>query len=556
MRFLRKSRRLQPKLSFVLLDWSVRESFHLLHFLANQTADRDSFEVVVVEYYSRISEAIRKFEDQVDTWIVLDMPESTYYHKHLMYNVGIAASCGEIVTIGDSDVLVRPTFIQRIIDRFAADPAMVYHIDEFRNARRDLYPFAYPDFDVVTGPACINYVDGKTAGIRDTRDPVHSRNYGACMSARRSDLIAIGGADEHIDYLGHICGPYDMTFRLFNYGRREIWETEEFMYHTWHPGAGGTGNYLGPHDGRNMSTTAFEALITGRTQPLVQNRAIRYLQGAPSAGLDEVADKLIDPVAAARWSAAVLNGATMDRWVPERRIPICHYRGYRLLGDGVTISGYRPRARRELSSGEGYSTAPDFTDQSLEAAQRRIDKMTPRALARAEWAACCFVFAYRAISLTFTRTKPARSPLRRWATASLTTLVAVPALAIAALFRPRRVLASVSNLIGDSRRAAAELLELALAVHILANGRKAPLESFVLLDQEVYAIAFLRLLAALRIMPGIAIHRVRTTEDIGDRLSSLERRGWSGTVIVSRSAFVRLYSALTDHPLLARMVVV
>jgi hypothetical protein len=95
------------------------------------------------------------------------------------------------------------------------------------------------------------------------------------MCARRADLIAIGGADEHIDYVGHICGPYEMTFRLVNSGLREIWHQTEFMYHTWHPGQAGEDNYLGPHDGRHVSTTALDALISARTMPLEENETIR-----------------------------------------------------------------------------------------------------------------------------------------------------------------------------------------------------------------------------------------------------------------------------------------
>jgi hypothetical protein len=76
-----------------------------------------------------------------------------------------------------------------------------------------------------------------------------------------------------------------MTFRLFNQGHREIWHQTEFMYHTWHPGQAGADNYLGPHDGRHVSTTAIEALTSRRVMPLVENAAIRRLRlGFPPHG--------------------------------------------------------------------------------------------------------------------------------------------------------------------------------------------------------------------------------------------------------------------------------
>ena len=37
MKFLKRSQRRTPRVSLILLDWSVRESFHLLHYLRQQT---------------------------------------------------------------------------------------------------------------------------------------------------------------------------------------------------------------------------------------------------------------------------------------------------------------------------------------------------------------------------------------------------------------------------------------------------------------------------------------------------------------------------------------
>ena len=104
----------------------------------------------------------------------------------------------------------------------------------------------------------------------DLDDELHARNYGACFCAKRADIISIGGADEHDDYLGHVCGPYEMTFRLRNAGLRIIWHEQEFLYHVWHPGTDGESNYMGPHNGRNMSTTALRIRSTRRIMPLVR----------------------------------------------------------------------------------------------------------------------------------------------------------------------------------------------------------------------------------------------------------------------------------------------
>jgi hypothetical protein len=147
-----------------------------------------------------------------------------------------------------------------------------------RNNSTKLYPFNDPPLEQVIGNGCINWKDGKTTGLLDEEDPLHTRNYGACMSALRGDLISIGGADEHVDYLGHICGPYEMTFRLVNARKQEMWHQEELLYHVWHPGQAGSNDFLGPHDGRHMSTIALQSRFSKRVLPLVENPSIRILR--------------------------------------------------------------------------------------------------------------------------------------------------------------------------------------------------------------------------------------------------------------------------------------
>jgi hypothetical protein len=276
-----------PQVSVILLDWSCRESFHVLDYLAQQTVPRGSYEIIWVEYYARrapqIAQALEQCRNEerppsVDRWVVMGMPDNVYYHKHLMYNVGILLSKGSIVVICDSDAILRNSFLESIVRSFEAEPNSVLHLDEVRNNLKHFYPFNFPSIEEVIGEGSINWRDGRTTGLWDTADTLHTRNYGACLAARREDLISIGGADEHTDFLGHICGPYDMTFRLVNYGRTEIWSENEFLFHVWHPGQAGERNYLGPHDGRHMSTTALATRANGRVFPLIENPAIRLLR--------------------------------------------------------------------------------------------------------------------------------------------------------------------------------------------------------------------------------------------------------------------------------------
>src|SRR6266404_558398 len=109
MRVIKRSSRSRPRVSLILADWGVRESYHLLHYLKDQTVPHEAFEVVLIEYYSAVSEAAWKFESEIDTWILLEMPTDCYYHKHLMYNTGVVVSSGEMLMFMDSDAMVRPT---------------------------------------------------------------------------------------------------------------------------------------------------------------------------------------------------------------------------------------------------------------------------------------------------------------------------------------------------------------------------------------------------------------------------------------------------------------
>ncbi|MEW5774324.1 MAG: glycosyltransferase family 2 protein [Thermodesulfobacteriota bacterium] len=305
-----------PEISFVFLDWSCRESLHTLDYLRKQSVPRSLYEIIWIEYYDRKSEDLqgrlehcrhKDMPPDIDQWIVLNIDKDIYYHKHLMYNVGIARSRGNIVCIGDSDAIVTPSFVETIIKEFKASDNLVLHYDEVRNIDKKCYPFNYPSIDELLSGVCINWERGKTTGLWDEDDPVHTRNYGAMMCARREDIIAVGGADEHIDYLGHVCGPYDLTWRLVNAGLTEKWHQTEFLYHTWHPGSDGDDNYIGPHDGKNVSTTALEAKASGRTRPLLESPAIEALRTG-ARNVDDLAPAdYIDPGRMRDWSLDALQ---------------------------------------------------------------------------------------------------------------------------------------------------------------------------------------------------------------------------------------------------------
>ena len=375
----------KPKVSFVLLDWSCRESFHMLHYLNQQNVPRDTYEIIWIEYYNRRSPEIHKWLEDcarqsippiVDQWVVMDMPETLYYHKHLMYNIGIALSNGEIVTICDSDAMVRPTFVETITKSFKKDPNIVLHMDEVRNNDQRFHPFNYPSFDEVEGEGAINFKNGTTTGLLDTVDPLHTLNYGACLCARRDDLLAIGGSDEHLDYLGHVCGPYELTFRLKNLGRREFWHPSELLYHVWHPGQAGHGNYVGPHDGMHMSSTALEVVESGRIQPLLGNKAIQALQEDASLDSKTLTPLLIDPSCFKKWTyEAMSESSSFYVWETAELVEsFSHYNIIRHMGHfyglpqalgAIDLNKKEERDHPDILTGETHEEIKNLIEQNF-----------------------------------------------------------------------------------------------------------------------------------------------------------------------------------------------
>lgn len=548
MRIVKQSRRERPAVSLIFLDWSVRESFHVLHYLKRQTVRRDAFETIVIEFYGRESEAIRAFADEVDTWVVLEMPEQTYYHKHLMYNVGIALSRGEIVMIGDSDAMVTERFVERIIENFRGG-GIVYHMDQFRNSRRDFYPFNYPSFEAVVGAGCINFDAGKTAGISDVRDPVHRRNYGACMSARRVDLIAIGGADEHVDYLGHVCGPYEMTFRLINFGRREIWDDEEFTYHTWHPGQAGVDNYMGPHDGRQLSTTSTEALASGRVAPFVENRAIARLRSGAASSPEDVLDQLIDPSYARSWDRRRLNGALV-RSVRDGEVPLGTYKAHRLAAAEGAVRAYFPPQRR--GPGERLP-APRFEAADAAAVRDAIDAHTPARLSRVRRFARFYVMFFTVLHAIGLRAKRLPGRLPDSIKAAMFFPVALALAPFLALVFPRRAAKAVRSLLADTRRAACSLGDIAIGAHALRQ--TSPSASPVLaVVGSIHALWLLQALILLGMMPRCELRRAKTILDM--RRIAVERRQWQGRILMPDALFTRFHTAALDDALARLLIIV
>ena len=106
-----------------------------------------------------------------------------------------------------------------------------------------------------------------------------------------------------------------MTFRLVNSGKREVWHPTEFLYHVWHPGQAGENNYVGPHDGRQLSSRALQAKFTGRTSPFVENRAIQNFRLVDSQiPLEQSLTRVLSEERLQSWSAENIANLQPRLW--------------------------------------------------------------------------------------------------------------------------------------------------------------------------------------------------------------------------------------------------
>jgi len=275
------------KVSVILVDWSVRESFHSIDSLIKQTVPRDQYELIWVEYYDHRPDQIIKHVEKgnVDRWIALGL--EGMYNKHHMYNVGLIASTGDIIVISDSDALYTPRFIESIILTFEnhKNPKIVLYLDEVRSTNGSFYPFKdYKWVDIMEAPGLSNWdpVKRMPKGLTTNDDIIHQRNYGACFCATKESIIESGGFDEHPSYHCFTCGPYELGWRLVNKGYKEIWHQSEWLLHPFHPWVRPNLDIIGETDGMGINLVALAVREIKRTEPHIENATIKQLRAGMS----------------------------------------------------------------------------------------------------------------------------------------------------------------------------------------------------------------------------------------------------------------------------------
>ncbi len=258
-----------PKVSVILLDWSVRKRFDSLDWLSKQNIPRNQYELIWVETYHRVIPEVMEKAD-----VIITCGQKGLYHKHVGLNAGILHARGQIVTNCDSDAVYPPNFIESIIHMFypkkTIEPqSLILMHYEWRT--HETYPESLSDIKDLS-----NY--SWKGGLWP--------NVGACMSVRKIDAIRYGGWDEHNSYRGYMAGA-DLTWRLINAGLPEIWHDQSVaLWHFAHPQPNTVGADFSlkrwfeiayPHVDL-MPLTAVEAFSSGRILPLQENPEIHQLR--------------------------------------------------------------------------------------------------------------------------------------------------------------------------------------------------------------------------------------------------------------------------------------
>jgi hypothetical protein len=259
-----------PKVSLILLDWSVREHFQAFEWLPRQNVPREMYELIWIELYDRVTPEALDVAD-----VVITCHQQGKYHKHKGYNIGLLQARGQIITICDSDAVFPPDFIASILNSFQAGEAstpLSLVLMHYQWRTDQLYPNGLSDISQ------LSQYEWKDLWP----------NVGACMSVRKVDAIRFGGFDEDLSYRGYMCGPYDLGWRLVNAGIPEIWHDEQVaLWHFAHPDPVASFNQRPtfrlwreishPHV-LGHAMTAVEAFSTGRLLPLRENPEIHTLR--------------------------------------------------------------------------------------------------------------------------------------------------------------------------------------------------------------------------------------------------------------------------------------
>jgi len=208
------------KLSVIMWDCSFRERFHAIKSYLNQTLDKNIYEVIWVEFYSKVKKEVKKFANEYPNFTILTLKRSGKWQYGICVNEGVRIAKGDILVISDGDVVVDEKFLEdelKLHEKYLNLPFINYHrrYDEPRKPPLYSYDLEYLNkVCVLTNPT----------------------NYAGCFSIKKRDFIAINGYEEDMIFSGPSACAKDFYIRAKNAGYFIRWSPEKRLFHPWHPG--------------------------------------------------------------------------------------------------------------------------------------------------------------------------------------------------------------------------------------------------------------------------------------------------------------------------------
>lgn len=202
--------------------YRVRNLAACLKALSDQSADRSSYQVTVVESDDepRWRELVENYADEH-----LFAPHGGPFNKCWTVNVGVVNTVrpAPIVCVLDADALPDRDFVARNVARFDRDGAGGF--------------MSFRDITYVDGPASTRAINDRCVTGHADADPERLRGFvvhrapGLCVWLRRDVFTAVGGMDERFEGWGR----EDLDFVLRVQLATAFDQYDDRMLHLYHP---------------------------------------------------------------------------------------------------------------------------------------------------------------------------------------------------------------------------------------------------------------------------------------------------------------------------------
>lgn len=211
------------KLSVILWDCGFREKTHAVDAYLNQSLDPDNYEIIWVEFYDRVLEAIKKYQDQYKNVRYVCLHQSGTAQYGMCINEGVRLAQGELLVISDGDVIVPDDFLENELALHAQSGTM-----PFINYHRR---YDEPQTLTTVDPTDLESVKKRCTIARYL-------NYAGCFSMRKEHFIQLNGYEHGLNF--HDACAREFNARAVNAGYLIRWDQRVDLFHPWHLNTGNT----------------------------------------------------------------------------------------------------------------------------------------------------------------------------------------------------------------------------------------------------------------------------------------------------------------------------